>query len=73
MIRNINMIPTPANTNSIIGSRAYTFLDSYIYMKNHIFYYYVRIYSLDVAQRIKQKLENVLMIRSELQKLNKKN
>ena len=32
MIPNVRIKPN--NTNSIIGSRAYTFLDSYIYMKN---------------------------------------
>lgn len=33
MLPNINMKPNTGN-NSIIGSRAYTFLDSYVYMKN---------------------------------------
>lgn len=32
MVPNVQLKPN--NTNSIIGSRAYTFLDSYIYMKN---------------------------------------
>ena len=32
MVPNVSLKPN--NTNSIIGSRAYTFLDSYIYMKN---------------------------------------
>ena len=34
MIPNILVKPKPNTTNSIIGSRAYTFLDSYVYMKN---------------------------------------
>lgn len=34
MLPNIKITPNVSNTNSVIGSRAYTFLDSYIYMKN---------------------------------------
>ena len=34
MIPNVSIKPNTNNTNSIIGSRAYTFLDSYVYMKN---------------------------------------
>ena len=34
MIPNVKVKPNISNTNSIIGSRAYTFLDSYVYMKN---------------------------------------
>lgn len=34
MLPNISIKPSVSNSNSIIGSRAYTFLDSYVYMKN---------------------------------------
>lgn len=34
MLANIKLSPTTNSSNSVIGSRAYTFLDSYIYMKN---------------------------------------
>lgn len=34
MLPNIKIKPNVSTTNSIIGSRAYTFLDSYVYMKN---------------------------------------
>ena len=34
MLPNVSVKPNVSTTNSIIGSRAYTFLDSYVYMKN---------------------------------------
>ena len=34
MLPNISIKPNVSSSNSIIGSRAYTFLDSYVYMKN---------------------------------------
>lgn len=34
MLPNISIKPSVSNSNSIIGSRAYTFLDSYVYMRN---------------------------------------
>lgn len=34
MLPNISIKPNTSNSNSIIGSRAYTFLDAYVYMKN---------------------------------------
>ena len=34
MLPNVSVKPNKTTSNSIIGSRAYTFLDSYVYMKN---------------------------------------